>query len=124
GFITEEDANVLFDAMFIRLNPFINLFDPALHTVRYVRSKSSFLFSVLIACGCRFFKTEVFKQCQQMAQDFAIQAFAEQSKSIEVCQAFACLIYWREPDDNVCSLCYRSCRDLHTPSVLGPISAM
>ncbi|KIY64582.1 hypothetical protein CYLTODRAFT_425074 [Cylindrobasidium torrendii FP15055 ss-10] len=100
GLVTEEDAKILFDAIFIRLNPFINLFDPALHTVQYVRSKSRFLFTVLIACGCRFFKHDAFKQCQRMAQDLAIQAFADQWKCIEVCQAFACLIYWREPDEN------------------------
>ncbi|TCD60265.1 hypothetical protein EIP91_010444 [Steccherinum ochraceum] len=31
GIITEDQANIFFDAFFLRLNPFINLFDPALH---------------------------------------------------------------------------------------------
>lgn len=101
GLMNEEEAKVLFDAIFIRLNPFINLFDPALHTVNYVRSKCRFLFTTLIMAGCRFFRPELFKQCQKLAHDFAVQAFAQAWKRVEVVQAFACLTYWRDPDDNV-----------------------
>ncbi|KAF8921608.1 hypothetical protein CPB85DRAFT_1489996 [Mucidula mucida] len=100
GLMNEEEAKVLFDAIFIRLNPFINLFDPALHTVNYVRSKCRFLFTTLIMAGCRFFRPELFKQCQKLAHDFAVQAFAQAWKRVEVVQAFACLTYWRDPDDN------------------------
>ncbi|KAG6833202.1 hypothetical protein H0H87_010265 [Tephrocybe sp. NHM501043] len=101
GIITEEDAKVLFDAIFLRLNPFINLFDPALHSVTYVRSKCPFLFTTLIMAGCKFFRHDLFKQCQKLANEFAVRAFAEAWKSVEVVQAFACLTYWKEPDDNV-----------------------
>jgi len=101
GIITEADAKMLFDAIFLRLNPFINLFDPALHTSTYVRSKCPFLFTTLIMAGCKFFKADKFKLCQKLASDFAIRAFADGWKRIEVVQAFACLTYWREPDDTV-----------------------
>ncbi|KAG5645860.1 hypothetical protein DXG03_005202 [Asterophora parasitica] len=100
GLITEEDAKVLFDVIFLRLNPFINLFDPALHSVAYVRSKCPFLFTTLIMAGCKFFRPEMFKQCQKLANDFAVRAFAEAWKRVEVVQAFACLTYWKDPDDN------------------------
>ncbi|KAF5386973.1 hypothetical protein D9615_001775 [Tricholomella constricta] len=100
GIITEEDAKVLFDLIFLRLNPFINLFDPALHSVAYVRSKCAFLFTTLVMAGCKFFRPESFKQCQKLANDFAIRAFAEAWKRVEVVQAFACLTYWKDPDDN------------------------
>lgn len=100
GIIDEEEAKVLFDALFIRLNPFINLFDPALHSVTYVRSRCPFLFSTLIMAACRFFRPELFKQCQKIANDYAVQAFAQAWKSVEVVQAFCCLTYWRDPDDN------------------------
>jgi hypothetical protein len=92
---------MLFDAIFLRLNPFINLFDPTLHTPTYVRSKCPFLFTTLIMAGCKFFKAEKFKRCQKLANEFAIRAFAEGWKRIEVVQAFACLTYWKEPDDTV-----------------------
>ncbi|GLB35263.1 putative fungal specific transcription factor [Lyophyllum shimeji] len=71
GIISEDDAKVLFDLIFLRLNPFINLFDPVLHSVTYVRSKCPFLFTTLIMAGCKFFKAEHFKQCQKLANDFA-----------------------------------------------------
>ena len=34
GIMDENQATVLFDLVFLRLNPFINLFDPALHSVQ------------------------------------------------------------------------------------------
>jgi len=101
GILDESNAKVLFDLVFLRLNPFVNLFDPALHTPDYVRSKSPFLFTVLIMAGCKFFKPESFKPCQKLAHEFAVRAFAENWKSVEVVQAFACLTYWREPEDTV-----------------------
>jgi hypothetical protein len=101
GILDESNAKVLFDLVFLRLNPFVNLFDPALHTPDYVRSKSAFLFTVLIMAGCKFFKPESFKPCQKLAHEFAVRAFADNEKSVEVVQAFACLTYWREPEDTV-----------------------
>lgn len=101
GIIDEDEAKVLFDLIFLRLNPFINLFDPTLHSVPYVRSKCPFLFTTLIMAGCKFFKPEAFKQCQKLANEFAIRAFAEAWKRVEVVQAFACLTYWKDPDDSV-----------------------
>ncbi|KAL0947230.1 hypothetical protein HGRIS_013347 [Hohenbuehelia grisea] len=100
GIIDDATARVLFDLFYLRLNPFINLFDPALHTVAYVRAKCPFLFTTLIMAGCKFFKPEVFKPCQKLANDFAVHAFAEQWKRVEVVQAFACLTYWKDPNDN------------------------
>jgi hypothetical protein len=90
--------------VFMRLNGFINLFDPRLHTVPYVRSRSPFLFSCLIMAGCKFWKAELYRQCQQIAHSFAYKAFAEGWQSVEVVQAFACLTYWKEPDDTVRTL--------------------
>ncbi|KAF9264936.1 hypothetical protein L218DRAFT_925678 [Marasmius fiardii PR-910] len=100
GLMDEDQAKVLFDLIFLRLNPFINLFDPSLHSVPYVRKKSPFLFTVLLMAGCKFFKPELFKACQKMANELAVRAFMEAWKSVEVVQAFACLTYWRDPDDN------------------------
>ncbi|TFK42840.1 fungal-specific transcription factor domain-containing protein [Crucibulum laeve] len=100
GIITEDEAKTLFDAIYIRLNPFINLFDPALHTVSYIRSRSPFLFTTLIMAACKFFRPPLFKQCQKLANEYAVRAFQEGWKSVEVVQAFACLTYWKDPEDN------------------------
>ena len=99
GIMDENQAAVLFDLVFLRLNPFINLFDPALHSVHYVRSRCPFLFTTLLMAGAKFFKPEMYRPCQKVANDLSVRAFAEGWKSVEVVQAFACLVYWREPDD-------------------------
>ncbi|KDQ59395.1 hypothetical protein JAAARDRAFT_32954 [Jaapia argillacea MUCL 33604] len=99
GIMDEENASHLFDMLFLRLNPFVNLFDPALHSVNYVRSRCPFLFTTLIMAGCKFFQPSLYKSCQKLANEFAVRAFAEGWKRVEVVQAFACLIYWKEPDD-------------------------
>ncbi|KAJ3518636.1 hypothetical protein NM688_g9410 [Phlebia brevispora] len=99
GIIDESHASVLFDLFFLRLNPFINLFDPALHTVHYIRARCPFLFTTIIMACCKFFEVEHYKKVQQLAHEFAVRAFAENWKRVEVCQAFACLMYWKEPED-------------------------
>lgn len=100
GLIDIARADILFDLFFLRLNPFINLFDPALHTVQYVRSRCPFLFTTIIMACCKFFEEKLYKQMRQLANDFATRAFEEQWKRVEVCQAFACLTYWKEPEDS------------------------
>lgn len=100
GLIDENKAKILFDAIFLRLNPFINLFDPALHSVAYVRSKCPLLFTTLIMAGCKFFDPSLYKDCLRLANDLAVRAFAEGWKRVEVIQAFSCLTYWREQEDN------------------------
>ncbi|KAF8964131.1 fungal-specific transcription factor domain-containing protein [Flammula alnicola] len=100
GIVNEKEVQDLFDLIFLRLNPFINLFDPTLHTVSYVRSRCPFLFTTLIMAGCKFFKPEKFKECQKLAHEFSVHAFSEGWKRVEVVQAFACLTYWKDPTDN------------------------
>ncbi|KAH8107994.1 fungal-specific transcription factor domain-containing protein [Cristinia sonorae] len=99
GIIDIAQAGVFFDLFFLRLNPFINLFDPALHTVHYVRSHCPFLFTTIIMVCCKFFKHNLYHATQQLAQEFAVRAFAESWTRIEVVQAFACLTYWQEPGE-------------------------
>lgn len=99
GIMDENQARVLFDLVFLRLNPFINLFDPALHSVNYVRAKCPLLFTTLLMAGAKFFKPEYYRSCQKLANELAFQAFADAWKSVEIVQAFACLTYWKEPED-------------------------
>jgi hypothetical protein len=85
---------------FLRLNPFVNLFDAVLHTAQYLRQKSPFLFTTVIMASMKYFHPTTYQQCKKIAHEMAIQAFADGSKSVETCQAFACLTYWRESDEN------------------------
>ncbi|KAH8829700.1 fungal-specific transcription factor domain-containing protein [Flagelloscypha sp. PMI_526] len=99
GILNEEDAKVLFDVFYLRLNPFINLFDPSLHTWAYVRSKNAFLFTAILMASSKFFRTELFKPCHRLANELAIRAFADGARSVEVVQAFAVMTYWKDPED-------------------------
>ncbi|KAG5220742.1 zinc cluster transcription factor [Salix suchowensis] len=54
--------------------------------------------------GCKFFKPQLFDKCKRLANEFAVRAFAEQWKRVEVVQAFACLTYWKDPDDTACRM--------------------
>ncbi|KAF7304768.1 Zn(2)-C6 fungal-type domain-containing protein [Mycena kentingensis (nom. inval.)] len=116
GIVDEELAAILFDLLFLRLNPFINLFDITLHTPQRVRNRCPLLFttvrslhyrayyllnvSKLIMAATKFFRPELFRPCQKLAHELAVRAFAEGWKRVEVVQAFACLTYWKDPDDN------------------------
>lgn len=99
GLITEHDANILFEAFFLRLNPFINLFDPVLHTMALVRSRCPFLFTTIIMACCKFFRSELYLTVKELAHEFSVRAFAKDWKGVEIVQAFACLTYWQEPND-------------------------
>lgn len=101
GLITEDKARILLDLIMLRLNPFINLFDTALHSLDYVRSRCPFLFTALMMAGCKFFEPDLYKDCLRLAHDLAVCAFSNAWKRVEVVQAFACMTYWREQEDNV-----------------------
>ncbi|KAH9941410.1 hypothetical protein B0H21DRAFT_550934 [Amylocystis lapponica] len=99
GLIDEQTVQSFFDMFFLRLNPFINMFDPALHSASYVRGRCPFLFTTLIMACCKFFRPELYPTLQTLAQKYAVRAFAEGWTRIEVAQAFASLTFWREPND-------------------------
>lgn len=99
GVIDEAVAQSLYNLFFLHISPFVCLFDPALHSIDYVRTRSSFLFTVILMASCKFFKPEAFHRCQRLAGELATQALAGDWKSVEVVQAFACLCYWEEPEE-------------------------
>lgn len=125
GLMDEAHARDIFDAVLIRLNPFVNMFDPELHSASYVRRKCAFLFTALLMAGSKFFKPELYPKCRQLAERHAVRAFAEQRKSVEVVQAFMCMTYWKEPDDTVSGhFCSQTCWKLINIRGRGRISAM
>lgn len=100
GFMTMAEANSYIELILIRLNPFINLFDPALHTAPYIRAKSPLLFTVMLMIASKFFNTEQYPSLKKLANDMTTRTFADGSSSVEICQAFACLTYWKETDEH------------------------
>lgn len=74
--------------------------DPILHTITYVRSKSSFLFSVILEVACRYLPTpdpELFRKLSKHV-DWLIQELQSHGyKSIEICQAYQIRSAWQAP---------------------------
>ncbi|RPD79725.1 hypothetical protein L226DRAFT_178781 [Lentinus tigrinus ALCF2SS1-7] len=96
GIIPEEEVATFFDLFFLRLNPFINLFDPALHSPSYVRSRSPFLFTTMLMAICKFFRPASYPAVKQLADQWCVYTFSEMQESVEIVQAFACMTYWKE----------------------------
>ncbi|EIW60705.1 uncharacterized protein TRAVEDRAFT_165719 [Trametes versicolor FP-101664 SS1] len=99
GIIDEADVSQFFDMFFLRLNPFINLFDPALHSPDYVRSHSPFLFTAMLMACCKFFNHNNYHAVRRLAEEWCVFTFAEGTESVETVQALACMTYWKEPTD-------------------------
>ncbi len=99
GIIDESDVSQFFDMFFLRLNPFINLFDPALHSPDYVRSHSPFLFTAMLMACCKFFNPSNYHAVRRLAEEWCVFTFAEGTESVETVQALACMTYWKEPTD-------------------------
>ena len=99
GIIPEEEVTTFFDLFFLRLNPFINLFDPALHSPSYVRTRSPFLFTTMLMAICKFFRPSSYPEVKQLADMWCAYTFSEMQESVEIVQAFACMTYWKEAGD-------------------------
>ncbi|KAI0822684.1 hypothetical protein BC628DRAFT_1326791 [Trametes gibbosa] len=97
--IRESDVAPFFDMFFLRLNSFVNLFDPSLHSHEYVRSRSPFLFTTMLMACCKFFKPAIYPAVRRLAEEWCVFTFAEGTESVETVQALACMTYWKEPTD-------------------------
>ncbi|KAF5643384.1 uncharacterized protein FTJAE_3184 [Fusarium tjaetaba] len=99
GLITPSLAKSLFDSFITVLNPYISQLDPHLHTFPYVRSKSAFLLSSMLAMAAKAFNHVLYMKLYDHAQDLFSNVFRRGSKSVEVVQAILILTYWKEPQD-------------------------
>ena len=97
-------------------NPYISQLDPELHTFPYVRQKSAFLFSAILAISAKAFNPPFYEKLHDHAQHLFTDCFRHGTKSTETVQAILILTYWKEPQDTRAwtSLGYviRMCMDL------------
>ncbi|SCV48505.1 uncharacterized protein FFB14_10413 [Fusarium fujikuroi] len=99
GLITPSLAKSLFDSFMTVLNPYISQLDPHLHTFPYVRAKSAFLLSSILAMAAKAFNHVLYIKLYDHAQDLFSSVFRRGSKSVEIVQAILILTYWKEPQD-------------------------
>ncbi|KAL5623885.1 hypothetical protein BROUX41_003945 [Berkeleyomyces rouxiae] len=92
-------AMSLFDNFMQKFNPWIAQFDPSLYTFSYVRSRSTFLLTAILAAAAKAFSPELKKPLQNLARSLHTESFVQGTKSVEVVHATLLLTYWKEPDD-------------------------
>ncbi|KAH0489779.1 hypothetical protein TgHK011_001277 [Trichoderma gracile] len=99
GILSLSSAKLLFENFILGLNQYISQLDPRLHTFFYVRQKSPFLFTAILAASAKTFNPVVYKALYDHAQDLYTEVFRDGLKSTEIVQAILILTYWKQPQD-------------------------
>lgn len=97
--LTFHVAMGLFDNFMRSLNPFICHFDPQLHTLEYVRHKSSFLFTSILAAASKAFHPPLHADLRTHSEALLAKTFIKGEKSVEIVQAILVRTYWKDPED-------------------------
>ncbi|KAJ6121186.1 hypothetical protein N7523_005466 [Penicillium sp. IBT 18751x] len=97
--INHQVALSLFDNFMTKLNPYVSQLDPELHSFAYVRHKSSFLFTTVLAAASKAFDSALYHTLHAHAEELFSQSLRQGKKSTESVQAILILTYWKEPND-------------------------
>ncbi|KXJ96216.1 hypothetical protein Micbo1qcDRAFT_193015 [Microdochium bolleyi] len=100
GLTSLSVASDLFSSFMLKQNPFINQLDPKLHTLGYVRQRSSFLTSAVLAVAAKGTDPPLYERLIDHAEDLLTTSFRQGYKSTETVQAVMVLTYWKKPEDN------------------------
>ncbi|OJD24117.1 hypothetical protein ACJ73_04523 [Blastomyces percursus] len=93
-------AQDLFDSFFNYMNPFICQFDPKLHTLKYIRTRSYFLLTALIAAAAKIFRPSLYTKLHEHAESILKDILSTGQISTEIVQGLCLLTYWKEPSDS------------------------
>ena len=80
-------------------NPFICVLDHILYTFPYVRQRSSFLLTVILAAAAKAFNPALHEELNKHSEALLLKAFSRGPKSAETIQAILLKTYWKQPDD-------------------------
>lgn len=106
GLVQLRELEKLFDIFFARINPLLTLFDPFLHSVSHVRSRSALLTTVIAALAARLSdsgrhaKLAVILE-NHWRQKLLPEALLEGYKSVEISQAFLVLAIYHKPTNRL-----------------------
>ncbi|GAA6037626.1 hypothetical protein JCM8097_006149 [Rhodosporidiobolus ruineniae] len=98
--LTELEAIQLFDHFHSTLNAFIIMFDKHLHTVEYVRPRSTVLFTSILAASAKFIRKDLYPTLLMSARQLIGRHIVDAKPSIGLIQAILVLVYWKEPTDS------------------------
>ncbi|KAF8634663.1 hypothetical protein AX15_000766 [Amanita polypyramis BW_CC] len=99
GLVTPEDVEQLFEIFYERINPFISLLDPVLHTPASTFARCPFLFTVVCAISSRYYakKSGIYPIAMHFAKHSAANALVDGWKSVELCQAYILMSIYAVP---------------------------
>ncbi|PGH00113.1 hypothetical protein AJ79_08296 [Helicocarpus griseus UAMH5409] len=93
-------ARKLYTNFFQYMNPFICQFDPKLHTIKYIRTRSSFLFSALLSAAAKIFLPSLYMKLHDHVESILKEILITGKASTEIVQGICLLTYWKEPSDS------------------------
>ncbi|KAG9045736.1 hypothetical protein FS837_005758 [Tulasnella sp. UAMH 9824] len=99
GFINLEDVDKLFKIFYDRLNVFLSILDPVIHSPVDIFGRSPFLFTVICAVASRYYteKPHIYSVAMHYARTAAAMALVEGIKSVETCQAYIIMSVYPTP---------------------------
>ncbi|CAK5274670.1 unnamed protein product, partial [Mycena citricolor] len=99
GLVVPEDVDRLFEIFYTRVNPFVALLDPKLHTPASTFARCPFLFTVICAISSRYYpeKSEIYPIAMHFAKHSAANALIDGWKSVELCQAYILMSIFAVP---------------------------
>ena len=82
-----------------KVNPFLSLLDPVLHTPASTFARCPFLFTVVCAISSRYYreKAEIYAIAMHFAKHAAATALIDGWKSVELCQAYILMAVYAVP---------------------------
>ncbi|KAJ7226928.1 hypothetical protein GGX14DRAFT_627532 [Mycena pura] len=92
GLVVPEDVDKLFEIFYARVNPFVGLLDPKLHT-------PASTFARFCAISSRYYpeKSEIYPIAMHFAKHSAATALIDGWKSVELCQAYILMSIYAVP---------------------------
>ncbi|GAA5869790.1 hypothetical protein JCM8547_005843 [Rhodosporidiobolus lusitaniae] len=97
--VSEVQAVQLFEHYHSKMNGFIILLDPFLHTVDYVRANSTVLFTSVLAVSAKFLRPDLYPALLSSAKHLSGRCIIDGKVSLGLVQSLLLLVYWKEPED-------------------------
>jgi hypothetical protein len=90
GLVAPKDVDVLFQTFFDKVNPFLGLLDPVLHTPATTFARCPFLFTVICAVSSRYYppKSQIYPIAMHFAKHAAANALIDGWKVCPFCNYF------------------------------------
>lgn len=79
-----------------KLNTYVGLLDPSLHTVSYLRSRSAILMTAICCAAAQAYLSEKYLPLIARANFMIGRAFERADVNLELCQALSILSIWKD----------------------------